>query len=156
LMGYTGTTEPAGSATNYLRSFQPVCGRFAIAGNGPFTVTTAMAGTLPSRGTPFSATQTRMCPANQVVVGFSGRQGGLIDSLVFNCAPLVISGTAPNYTMTIDTAAPITALGGPGGTFTFPALNCPSGQIAVTNHGRAQGSIDAFGLACAAPTLVVR
>jgi hypothetical protein len=154
LIGYTGTTEPAGSATSYLRSFQPICGRFTVTGTTTFTITTAQVGTLPVRGMPFSATQTRSCPMNQVIVGFSGRSGGFIDQLAFRCAPLTITGAAPSYAISIGTATTLTGLGGTGGN-AFNTINCPNGQIAVSNTGRAQTAINAFGLACATPTIEV-
>jgi len=97
----------------------------------------------------------RCGPANQVVVGFLGRSGGFIDALNFVCAPFTISGTSPNFTLSIGTTSNTAAIGGPGGT-PFAEIDCPMGRVAVGNVGRGGADINAFGLRCAVPTLVVQ
>jgi hypothetical protein len=162
VIGFSGTVDPPDAATNWLRSFQAICGSLTVTGTTTFSVQTTQAETLPkpppNTGVG-STTQTRTCAAGQMIVGFTGRQGGYIDQLAFICAPLNIGGTSPNFTLSVGTpSAPITPLGGPGGSpFTNPTnINCPAGQIAVGDTGRAGGFIDAFGLLCSTPRLVVQ
>jgi len=155
LIGFTGTVEPPGSMTNWLRSFQAVCGSLSIAGT-TYAVTTTQTVALPRRGMQQVMAQMSMCPANQVVVGFVAKSGGWIDQVLPVCAPLTIDGMSPSYALSIGTRAQVAQyVGGPNGdvTVTFP---CPAGQIAVGDEGRDSAAIEAFGLRCAVPTLVVR
>jgi hypothetical protein len=157
LIGFSGTVDPPDSGMNWLKNIQGICGKLSISGTATFSVNTAMAETLPLAGIGMgSTTQTRMCAANQVVIAFKGHSGGYIDELSFVCAPLNISGTSPNFTLSIGAAsAALATLGGPGGS-PFAQINCPANQIAVGQTGRSGTFIDAFGLLCAAPTLVVQ
>ena len=60
------------------------------------------------------------CPAGQVMTGFGGRAGAIIDRIGIRCAPLV--GGVPNTASTTDGAN----LGGMGGT-AFADFTCPTG-----------------------------
>jgi hypothetical protein len=160
VIGFKGTVDPPDASTNWLRGFQAICGSLTVTGTTTFSVHTTQAETLPQPPPNTgmgSTTQTRMCAANQMVVGFTGQSGGYMDQLDFICAPLVIGGTAPSYTLTIGTpSAALAPLGGPGGTpFTTP-IDCPAGMVAVGPAGRAGGFVDAFGLVCSTPSLVVQ
>jgi hypothetical protein len=156
LIGYRGTVDSPDATINYLRTFTAVCGTLSITGTSTYAVNTTQAETLPTRGTQTgSISQTAMCPPNQVIVGFSGRNGNLIDSLVFSCAPLVISGTSPTFTLSIGATTNTAAIGGPGG-MPFNALACAAGSIAVGHAGRSNQDVQSFGIVCARPTLVVR
>jgi hypothetical protein len=164
VIGFSGTVDPPDASTNWLRSFQAICGSLTVTGTTTFSVQTTQAETLPKPMTNTgvgSTTQTRRCPSNQMVIGFDGRSGGWIDQLVFTCAPLTIGGTSPNFTLSVGTpSAPLAPLGGPGGNPFPPAfpgpINCPAGQVTVGDTGRAGGFIDAFGLLCSTPHLVVQ
>jgi hypothetical protein len=119
-------------------------------------VSTTQAENLATRGTQTgSISQTAMCPPDQVIVGFSGRSGNLVDSLVFSCAPLVISGTSPSFTLSIGATSETSSIGGPGGT-PFAPLACPANTIAVGHSGRSNQDVQAFGLVCARPTLQLK
>jgi hypothetical protein len=157
VIGFTGTVDPPDASVNWLRGFQAICGSLSITGTGPYSVATTRAETLPEPGVGVgSTTQTRLCANNQVVVGFSGQAGGYIDQLDFICAPLNISGASPTFTLSVGASSPpIMPLGGPGGS-PFAAINCPAGQVAVGDTGRDGGYIDAFGLNCSTPALVVQ
>jgi hypothetical protein len=156
LIGYRGTVDSPDATVNYLRTFTAVCGKLSITGSGTYTVSTTQAEDLTTRGTQTgSIAQTAMCPANQVIVGFSGRQGNLIDSLLFTCAPLQISGSSPTFTLSIGATTNTTVIGGPGGT-PFAPLACPANAVAVGHAGRSNQDVQAFGLVCAQPTLQVR
>jgi hypothetical protein len=156
LIGYQGTVDPPDVMINYLRTFQGVCGTLSITGTNTYAVHVTQAETLALEGTQTgSMTQMALCPANQVVVGFSGRSGGFIDALSFSCAPLVISGTSPNFMLSIGAFTATSAIGGPGG-MPFTAISCPANAVALGETGRADVDIHAFGLVCARPTLLVR
>jgi len=160
LIGLTGTSIPVDGGTSYPRSLQAVCGTLSIAGNGPYTVTTTRAGNLAQVGTPPNPNVplTGMCGTNQVVVAFDSRSGLFMDQITLQCAPLTISGTSPTFSIApgaANSAPPVGGLGG-GGTTARPRSNCPAGQVAVGNHGRAGSAIDAFGISCAMPSLIVQ
>jgi hypothetical protein len=155
LIGFNGSVEPAGSATTWLRSFQAVCASLSITGP-TYAVNTTQTTLLPRRGSQQAVAQMTMCPPNQVIVGVTAKSGGWIDSLKPSCAPISVTGMSPNYTLSFgpSTATPL-YVGGPFGEFTM-ALPCPAGQIAVGDEGRASTGIEAFGLRCARPTLVIQ
>jgi len=156
LVGYTGTVDSPDAGIDYLRSFQAVCGTLAISTTTPFTVTTSATESLTARGLPSPVSQMRMCGANEVIVGFTGRSGAYIDQLAFLCAPLIISGTSPNFTLSVGPIETMpVGIGGPGGA-PFLSIPCPTGQVAMGDTGRGGNAIDQFGLLCAMPTLVVK
>jgi hypothetical protein len=156
LIGFLGTVDPPTVTVNYLRTFTPVCGKLSITGTTTFAVETTQAENLATRGTQTgSIAQTAMCPANQVIVGFSGRSGNLIDSLTFSCAPLAITGTSPSFALSIGSTTDSSTIGGPGG-MAFAPLACPANSIAVGHEGRSNQDVQAFGLVCARPTLQVK
>jgi hypothetical protein len=155
VIGYTGTVEAPGGATNWLRSFRAVCGSLSIAGTTTYTVNTTQTATLAAHGQPQAVALTAMCGANQMIVGFGTRTGGAIDQFTFLCAPLTIAGTTPNFMLSVGPQTMLPAIGGPGGTPNGP-IQCPAGQIAVGDEGREGTAIEAFGLLCARPTLVVQ
>jgi hypothetical protein len=156
LIGYHGTVDSPDATVNYLRTFQAICGTLSITGTTTFVVNTTQAESLMTRGTQTgSISQTAMCPANQVVVGFGGREGNLVDALTFSCAPLVISGTSPTFTLSIGPTNGTSAIGGPGG-MPFASLSCPADTVAVGHAGRSNQDVQAFGIVCARPTLQVR
>lgn len=97
-----------------------------------------------------STTWNRDCAANQVIVGFRGRAGGLVDQLIFRCAPLSITGSSGAYTVTVGTTTDLAAIGGSGGNL-FSSTDCPTGQVANTSRIRAGDGLDGFGLGCATP-----
>ncbi len=152
LIGFNGSV---GTDETYLRSVAGVCGKLTLGGSAPYAITTSQAGTLPVRMSAQATAQSALCPANQVVVGFAGTNGGYIDSLKFKCAPLSVSGQAPNFTLSIGTASDSGSIGGPAGGNAFTAILCATGQVAVSQHVNAGNAIDGFGMACSAVSLVV-
>ena len=155
VIGYTGTMEPPGGATNWLRTFQAVCARLSVTGTTTYTVNTTQAETLAVHGVAQSMMVSSMCGANQIIVGFGSRTGGAVDQFTFMCAPLVISGASPNFTLSIGATTTLPAMGGPGGSMNG-TISCPAGLVAVGDEGREGGAIEAFGLLCSRPTLVVQ
>jgi len=155
IIGYKGTMEQPDAATNWLRSFQAVCATLSVTGTNTYTVNTTQAETLAAHGMPQSMAVSAMCGANQIIVGFGTRTGGAVDQFTFVCAPLVIGGTSPNFTLTVGAQTTLPAMGGPGGS-PNPAIFCPAGLVGVGDEGREGAAIEAFGLLCAKPTLVVQ
>jgi hypothetical protein len=147
LGGSTSTTTTA--AIN--RQIAGHCGVLQISGA---TVTIKAGATLPTRGAAGPAPFTRDCPANQVVVGYSGRAGLLVDQIVLTCAPLssTASATTGAALSVGATTSTVSAVGGTGGTALTP-VQCPTGEVATTTRLRAGDNLDAFGLACAKPTV---
>jgi hypothetical protein len=158
IIGLTGTVNDPTVNMNYLHTFQTICGALTITGAGTYTVRTIQAETLPQPGMAAQGTmmQTRLCAADQMVVGFSGKSGALIDQISLICAPLVIGGTSPNLTLSVGTPTlPLLGLGGPGGG-AFTAIDCPTNQVAVGNAGRVADFVSRYGLLCSTPTLVLQ
>jgi hypothetical protein len=157
VVGFMGTVDAPDASMNWLRGFQAICGTLTITGTGPYNVRTTRAETLPQPGAGMgSTTQGRLCATDQVVVGFSGKAGSYIDQLDFICAPLAISGASPTFTLSVGApSAPLAPLGGPGGQ-PFAAIPCGPDQVAVGDTGHASQAVDAFGLLCSTPSLVVK
>lgn len=105
--------------------------------------------TLPLRGTNVSTAVTALCPTDQMVVGFDGRAGALMDQIALRCAPAMAAFSSGTYTVTLATATDQTPVGGTGGT-AFATTDCPAGQLAIGANIRAGSSNDAFGLICGA------
>jgi hypothetical protein len=154
-IGFIGSVDPPDSGYTYPRSIQLACGTLSIAGGSGASpqVKTAFAFALMSRGdVPGSVVQNRMCPPDQVVVGFDSRAGMYVDQLTFSCAPITVVQGADSYSLVIGGGKSIAPIGGFGGQ-AYPPINCPAGAIATTSIVRAGLALDAFGLACATPTL---
>jgi len=152
LIGFKAWVEGADSN---LKSLHGVCGTLSMGTSPPYAITTTEAASLPLRGDLVSIAETALCPANQIVVGFQGRIQAYVDALSFNCAPLSVEGASPTYVLTVGTAMDSDLIGGQTSGTPFNAINCAAGQVAVGQRLRTGGSIDNFGLACSALTLVV-
>jgi hypothetical protein len=146
LVGFAGSLS---TAVGVHRQIAGHCGVIQIVGTA---VTMKAGATLPIRGKAGTSSWTRDCPANQVVVGFSGRSDLLIDQLTLNCAPLVASGSALGSALTVATSTVLPAVGGAGGT-AFAPTKCLSGEVATMARVRTGDNLDAFGLACGKATV---
>lgn len=129
-----------------------VCGKVELSSD--LTVTIAAGTKLPQRGTNTGAAVSRTCPANQMVVGFSGRASAVVDQLILRCAPLVMAGAdaGGNITPELGAITTVPQAGGDGGV-AVPDTDCENGGVAPGANIRASAAIDAFGLRCGAPTL---
>jgi hypothetical protein len=151
LIGYRGSLGNDNGGSQVLYSLAASCGELVVTGGNPYSVTVVARGTLPEVGGSGTTRFTSLCPANQVIVGFSGRAGTFLDRLQLQCAPLSITGTA---TLSVLVGAPtaLTRYGGTGGTAFQDA--CPAGHVA-RGHSINEGSlIDSLAFTCAAPTVV--
>jgi subtilisin family serine protease len=150
LTGFAGSLSTTTTAA-VNRQIAAHCGVVQVTGA---TVTIKAGATLPTRGPVGTSAWTRDCPANQAVVGFSGHSGLLVDQIVLSCAPLSgTAGAATGSALAIGaTTTALAAVGGTGGT-AFTAVKCATGEVATTSRVRTGDNLDAFGIACAKPTL---
>jgi hypothetical protein len=147
LIGYDGYRDDGNGLVGQVI---PLCGTVTVsAGGSGLIVHTTAGATLPARGGTTNTACPRHCAQDQVVVGFTGRTGTLVDQLIITCAPLTIDGNS-NFVVGATTNLP--ACGGNGGSAT-PQTNCPSGLVATVSRTRISGFVEAFGLGCSKPTL---
>src|SRR6185436_6611128 len=144
LIGFSGSLSTTTSAAVH-RQITPRCGIVRVTGTA---VMVSAGNTLATRGKAGASAWTRDCPANQVVVGFAGRSGLLIDQLSLGCAPLLASAGSTGTALTVgSTVTTVSAVGGSGGT-AFTMNKCPANEVATTSRVRVGDNMDAFGLAC--------
>src|SRR5260370_16092114 len=89
------------------------------------------------------------CPADQVVVGFDGRAGFDLDQVSFECAPLVLAGSASGYQLSTGPTTSLPVDGGPTGP-TFQD-GCSPNQVVVGTTTYAGQIIYQIGLTCSTP-----
>jgi hypothetical protein len=142
VIGFNIATDDQ-SATNVVFQLQTICGEPTVTSDGT-TVHLAMSSTLFLRGTMPATLSTRLCPADQIVVGFEGHAFDLLDQLAIRCAGLTVTG----MTAVVGPATTLPPAGGPGGT-PFPRTDCPAGRIAIGANIGVRNWISAFGLTCA-------
>lgn len=129
----------------YLRHVQGVCSKLVLGADG--TLSTTPGTTLPDHGGAISGTAgSTSCPANQVMVGFTGRSGLLVDQLALRCAPVKATGTGP-YTATFGAITTATPAGGTGGA-AGANVDCPAGQVASIVHMSNGDGVDSFRVQC--------
>jgi hypothetical protein len=89
------------------------------------------------------------CPNDEVVVGFYGRSGLILDQLGLVCGALSIEGTS----VIVEETVSIGPFGGNGGS-PF-GEGCPAGQIARGNDLMVTDGawVNAFALVCGEPSL---
>jgi hypothetical protein len=153
VIGYRGDLLPPDSGLIVVVSrIQTLCGAIVLEGSAPGLVSFTPGAQLPERGMFSGPSWWEPCPANEVVVGFSGHSGEYVDQLAFQCGQwIVASGDGgPVLTMTATTSLP--AVGGGGGS-PFPAAACPPGQMATGTALRSGFWLDAFSLICGTPSL---
>jgi hypothetical protein len=149
VIGYQGYLHPNG----YHGQLQAQCGIPSIGDGGPNAITIATGALTTLEGLQGDGVLwTLACPANQVVVGFSGRSGALLDFLSPDCAPLSITGSPGSYTVTIGATTSVPGVGDQGGS-AFADTPCPTGEVATENHLRAGDGIDYFGIGCSTPVV---
>ncbi len=150
------------TGTGPLVSTRTHCGMVSLEGSVPTRVIVTRGVELATRGVPNGNPVVRVCPDDQMVVGFGGASGASIDSVIVRCAPFTLStGTGSAFVLGTGTVTDLPAAGGTGGTM-FPATNCPTGQVArgsiigasvtMPFPGFTVSHVDAFGLSCAAPS----
>ena len=153
IIGYQGFLTPASVGLILVGGIQAVCADLVTSGSAPVQITTSVGATLPIRGMSQDSPWTQTCPANEVVVGFSGQSGDDLDQVAFECAPWFVSGSNDDAggALSIGSIDTFPPSGGDGG---MPfEVACPPGQMARGDNGRSGQWIDAFGLVCGTPSL---
>jgi hypothetical protein len=148
LVGFVGSLSQATTAAVH-RQIGGVCGTLQVTGTA---VSVNQGSSLPARGKVGVSAWSRTCPANQVVVGFAGRSGLLVDQLTFTCAPLAASAATVGAPLTVGVATSLAAVGGTGGT-AFAAIKCPAGEMARASSVRTGDNLAAFSLLCSKATV---
>ena len=108
---------------------------------------------LPMRGTSGTTEWQRLCPTDQMVVGFLARTGSNIDSLRLTCAPLVITRDAVGHKISRGDPTHLDPAGGTTGPTEYEDY-CADDQVATISSLRASNVLLGFGLGCQAPSPV--
>lgn len=129
-------------AQNVIGQLQGICGipRFAPAAS---QLTIAPGKTLDLQGDAVGEQVTARCPPDQVVVGFDGRYGILLDRLRLYCSPVLIADRA----LAVADGVPIEPIGGDGGG-PFPTAECAPGAVASGVTVALDSWPTAFGTSC--------
>ncbi|MDI1450240.1 hypothetical protein [Polyangium sp. 6x1] len=137
-----------------------LCGVVQVSETYPFAVTitpgTAMLGVhgVMSSEEP----EARMCPPNEMVVGFSGstflydpgNPRPILLRVSLLCAPVLVDGTAAAPALSLGEATGTPSLGGADGQGdSFEPIHCPENQVARVLQGRSGLLVDALALGCA-------
>jgi len=160
VIGFYGTVDdPADpEAKTYLRSAQALCAELTVSPSEPYTITVTPAGALAMHQIAAAKVQMAVCPADQVMTGFAGQSGLWMDSVDVRCAPLSISGVAPNFALVVGTPTKAGTIGGPSGGSPFDPLQCAPGDLAVGQIIRTINAgtlLGAFGVECATASIKV-
>jgi hypothetical protein len=125
---------------------QMICATPAISSAAPLAVRLSVGRPAAAGAVLGDAPLASRCPPDQVIVGFDGRSGLLLDQLSFRCAPLVLlEGGA---TVGLGDVTNLTPVGGGGGS-PMPRTDCEPGMMA-RGVIVSQGSwLERMGLACA-------
>ncbi len=141
MVGFDGVL----GADGYITQLAIVCAALRVEGD---RVVTGATTTSPRRGMNPGTEVSLRCPADQLLVGFEGRAGGLVDQVRFACAPYTAS-TADGGRVVVRGAVTLTEpVGGSGGT-PFARIACADGA-AQGAAIRAGDGVDSFALRCAA------
>jgi len=143
IVGFSGSLDSRG----WHGRVQALCAKLVVTTSPPYRIVTGAVTAGPTRGRLGNSPWTRSCASDQVIVGYDGRSGALVDSLTFRCAPVTISGVPGAYVPVIGAVSNLAAIGGSGGS-AFGVSDCANGQVATTVNIRAGDNIDAFGLGC--------
>jgi hypothetical protein len=152
IVGFRGYLTTIPSGTQVHGSLGTICGvpRVSLS-NGKCIVQTSVGTSLSLRGTVGDIEWTQLCPENEIIMGFKAWIGADIDSIVFRCAPLIITSNGNGFAIT---RGPFTDLASVGGEMTQPQeqTDCPDGQVATMAHLFATSYFRAIGLGCQSPT----
>ncbi|HEY0137128.1 MAG TPA: hypothetical protein VGB85_23755, partial [Nannocystis sp.] len=148
LIGFTGSLKAGAHA-----AIKGVCAVPMLAvQDDAFVIKTGPGAALPQRGGLGDTPWMRVCPADHVLVGFSGSAGTGVNQLTFSCAPLVVSEGVGAFTIGVGPATQLMVVGAVGG-MPFMPTSCPIGQVAGAQRLRAGTVVNAFGLGCSAVSL---
>jgi hypothetical protein len=150
VIGYQGFLTAPSVGLTLVGGVQTLCGELGLEGSPP-VLTTSPGATFPMRGASQTSPWSQLCPAGQVVVGFSGGSGLYLDQVAFQCASWVVTDDGGGEELSPGSVVTLTAAGGDtGGPF---QIACPSGQLARGSNVKAGDWVDSFGLICGSLTL---
>jgi len=149
VIGYQGLID---TMQNSVSAIQTVCGQLVLSSAGTYRITTGTGATLTERGSRSGSPWSRMCAANEVVVGFSGRSGFALEQIAFDCAPLNVTMSQGSYALSIGSKTTLPGAGGNGGS-PFAATACSTGQVARGTNLTEGRDLESFGLVCTTPVL---
>jgi hypothetical protein len=138
----------------WLQSLGALCGDVLV-DTVSLAVTTTAAGRLPAHGSAGGIDWMRPCPADQVVVGFDGRDGDYVNQLAFRCARLLITREGTGHAVSTGPVTPLPAVGANAGAV-FPSTSCPAGQVARGAGINAASWVNSFALICGRPVVILR
>ncbi len=158
IIGFKGFVyiADAVSSSGVIGTIQTVCGLPSVHSEGDGCAVRIGAGaTLPVRGDRGDIEWTRMCPQNEIVVGFRAQTGADIDRITFFCAPLVITREGGEYRIGRGTNVELEKAGGEGGGF-HVETQCLGDTVATRAVIRAQTHfpVRAISLGCQEPSLL--
>lgn len=136
-----------GNSVPYVGRIRVVCGRLTLP-EGAGRVRVGSTRALATRGHLGGEPSRASCGDDEVVVGFEARAGALVDRIALRCAPLSVDGSGA---IVVGAATSGGSIGGSGGN-PVGTTSCPSGGVARGARIRAGDGLDAFGLACGAPS----
>ncbi len=141
MVGFEGVV----GADNYITQIAIVCATLRVEGD---RVVTGATTTSPRRGINPGTDVSLRCPADQLIVGFEGRAGGLIDQVRFACAPYTAPVADGGRVVVRGTVTLTEPVGGTGGA-PFARISCSDGA-AQGAAVRAGDGVDSIALRCAA------
>ncbi|MCU0663407.1 MAG: hypothetical protein MUC50_13905 [Myxococcota bacterium] len=154
LVGFQGWLYSGSSGSTVHGTLGAICGKPSVSlVDGKCAVQVSAGAILPMHGSVGETKWTRMCPENEIIMGFRAWTGLDIDLIIFRCAPLLITPDENGYEIT---RGPYTDLSEVGGGATTPSdqTDCPDGQIATIAELYAAGYFRAIGLGCQTPSLL--
>ncbi len=152
LTGFVGEIETGNGLVDRPGATFGVCSTVAVdPSSGAITTTpVGMTARIATGDDPVSGrvAYSAVCPANQVVVGYSAYAGVHLYQLTVRCAPLSLGLADAGFPILTGAASDLTPIGVMSGSATGPA-DCGPGEAAVGVDGRAGAWIDRWALRCA-------
>jgi hypothetical protein len=130
-------------SNDVVGQLQGVCGTLELTGDGANQLLLQPGDVLPLRGDAAESPLQALCPAQQVVVGFEGQSGLLLDQIRLRCAPLTIE----DGIVEVGTPQALAPVGGSGGS-AFPTTDCPAESVAAGTLIAVDHWLSGLGLAC--------
>ena len=133
----------------YLRRVEIECASLTlVASGGSASVAVGASHGLGLNGSWPGTDGYARCAAGSVVVGVSGNDGLLVDSLVLACAPLTVSGSAGAWVLGRGATTSTARVGGSGGSAASPYA-CPAGMVVHRMSGAYGDGLDQIHFECA-------
>jgi hypothetical protein len=137
VIGYQGFVTAASVGATLVGAIETVCGVLTFGETSP-DLATSPGATFPMRGNSRTGPWAQMCPANEVVVGFSGHSGLYLDQIAFECALWAATDGGDGGNLSSESAVTLTRRGAiPAGLSRPPAH--PASSLGAATCGQATG-----------------